>query len=217
MPKKKLDQVVYELIIQKIETEELLQKEHVTEQGVADETGVSRTPVRRAFERLVEEDYLEYIENVGVRVKNRNLTSKEFQERIDFIERLINHYLFDLEKDEVDFDTTDLERVILQMSHVIDEDTNDFEQKQIEYWNAILAYSTNIYSKKNVLRTIQELLSDQGYIQQILIDSRSLVVEHFNILLSYLDEKDYKFARREIRILLNQLKLNVIEIGQNYK
>lgn len=217
MPKKKLDQVVYELIIQKIETEELLQKEHVTEQEVADETGVSRTPVRRAFERLVEEDYLEYIENVGVRVKNRNLTSKEFQERIDFIERLINHYLFDLEKDEVDFDTTDLERVILQMSHVIDEDTNDFEQKQIEYWNAILAYSTNIYSKKNVLRTIQELLSDQGYIQQILIDSRSLVVEHFNILLSYLDEKDYKFARREIRILLNQLKLNVIEIGQNYK
>src|SRR5690625_2175200 len=104
MVKKKLDQVVYEYIVDGIENGDILEREHITEQYIADQLEISRTPVRKAFERLVTEEYLENIANVGVRVKSQKLTSLGFQNRMDFFERLANHYLFDLEKKEIIFE-----------------------------------------------------------------------------------------------------------------
>ena len=96
--KKKLDQVVYEYIVGRIEIGDLLVREHITEQYVANTLDISRTPVRKAFTRLVDEGYLEDIANVGVRVKQQDITTADFQEQLDLFERLINFYLFDLEK-----------------------------------------------------------------------------------------------------------------------
>ena len=96
MKRKKLDQIVYEYIVERIESGQLFEREHITEQTIANELEISRTPVRRAFERLEKDNYLENIANMGVRVKVQNLTSTDFQNRLDFFERLVNHYLFDL-------------------------------------------------------------------------------------------------------------------------
>lgn len=216
MQKKKLDQVVYEYIVNQIENDELLQREHVTEQYIADVLDISRTPVRKAFAQLVEDHYLENIENVGVRVKMKQLTPKDFQERFDLFERLINHYLFDLEKKEVAFDVTKLSELIEVMEEQVKSDNKAFENTEYLFWQEILKYSDNNYAKKVMVRTVRNTLFDEGKISQIVRKSHAVKMDHFVNLSKHLEEMNYPFARREIRIVLNKLKLNVIEAGQIY-
>lgn len=213
MNKKKLDQVVYEFIVREIESGQLLEREHITEQNIANRLNISRTPVRKAFERLVSDEYLENIENIGVRVKVPTLTSEDFQNRIDFFERTVNHYLFDLEKTEVIFDVTNLYRCLNLMDTNLKQQENNFNQAEFRYWETVLSYETNKYTRKILLSTVRECLEVTGYIKDIMKDSQALKVKHYNQIMDYLKLGDYKRSRREIRILLNQLKLNVIEIG----
>ncbi len=217
MQKKKLDQVVYEYIVSQIEEDELLQKEHITEQYIADQLEISRTPVRRAFDRLVEDNYLENIKNVGVRVKIRSLTKKDFLERLDLFERLFNHYMFDLEKKEKHFDTTNLQALLEEMKGEKSTDDSLFEKIEAVFWKELLIYSDNNYAKRVLIQTMKYILRDEGEVYQVLKDSRELKIQHFTNLAKELEAGNYPVVRREVRILLNKLKLNVLEAGLTYK
>lgn len=216
MVRKNLDQVVYEHIVKQIESGQLLQREHITEQVVADKLEISRTPVRKAFSRLVSDNYLEMIENIGVRVKKQDLDSRGFQDRINFIERLINHYLFDLEKNEWTFETTQLQEHIKKMEEMTKESGYEFENNELDYWCSLVEHSNNSYTKYSILKAMQDVLFDDGFIYEIMKNSRPLKNKHLTKLMYHLEENDYVKARREIRILLNQLKLNVIENSHKY-
>jgi len=215
MVKKKLDQIVYEQIIRQIENGQLLPREHITEQWVADELQISRTPVRKAFVRLEEDNYLEMIQNIGVRVKTQKLDSKSFQDRVNFIERLLNHYLFDLEKKEQTFDSSQLQNYLATMHEQMNKENSAFEEIELDYWCDLLKYSENVYTKDSIMKAIQNILFDEGFIDQMMKKNRALKSKHLEYLVDYLTEDNYIKARREIRILMNQLKLNVIE--ENYK
>lgn len=213
MNKKKLDQVVYEYIVTQIDNGQLLEREHITEQTIANTLEISRTPVRKAFDRLVADEYLENIENIGVRVKVPVLTSIDFQHRLDFFERSVNHYLFDLEKKEVTFEVMELHRNVNLMDANAGRQASQFNEHELHFWQALLSYDTNRYTKKTLLKTIRECLEVTGYIKDIMEDSQPLKVRHCVQIMEYLHAGDYPNSRREIRILLNQLKLNVIEMG----
>lgn len=213
MKRKKLDQIAYEYIVERIESGQLFEREHITEQKIANELEISRTPIRRAFERLEEDNYLENIANMGVRVKVQKLTAIDFQNRLDFFERLINHYLFDLEKREIALDLEEITEQVLQMEAVKSDDDQTFDKYEFQYWKNILAHEQNRYSVKVLLNTLREIFDVDGQLQHIMKDSRTLKINHYQKITDFLKEEDYAYARREIRIVVNQLKLNVIEMG----
>lgn len=213
MKRKKLDQIAYEYIVDRIESGQLFEREHITEQKIANELEISRTPIRRAFERLEEDNYLENIANMGVRVKVQKLTAIDFQNRLDFFERLINHYLFDLEKREIALDLEEITEQVLQMEAVKSDDDQTFDKYEFQYWKNILAHEQNRYSVKVLLNTLREIFDVDGQLQHIMKDSRMLKINHYQKITDFLKEEDYAYARREIRIVVNQLKLNVIEMG----
>lgn len=213
MKRKKLDQIAYEYIVDRIESGQLFEREHITEQKIANELEISRTPIRRAFERLEEDNYLENIANMGVRVKVQKLTAIDFQNRLDFFERLINHYLFDLEKREIALDLEEITEQVLQMEAVKSDDGQTFDKYEFQYWKNILAHEQNRYSVKVLLNTLREIFDVDGQLQHIMKDSRTLKINHYQKIIDYLKEENYAYARREIRIVVNQLKLNVIEMG----
>lgn len=211
--KKKLDQVVYEYIVGRIEIGDLLVREHITEQYVANTLDISRTPVRKAFTRLVDEGYLEDIPNVGVRVKQQDITTADFQEQLDLFEKLINFYLFDLEKKEIEFAVDKLTIQIERLKAAEAEQEIDFTKEELIFWEEVLKHSQNSYSKKILLKTLKDSICITGTIGEILEKSRPAIVKNLEQLVTYLAVGNYAYARREIRILLNQLKLNVIEMG----
>ena len=211
--KKKLDQVVYEYIVGRIEIGDLLVREHITEQYVANTLDISRTPVRKAFTRLVDEGYLEDIANVGVRVKQQDITTADFQEQLDLFERLINFYLFDLEKKEIEFAVDKLTIQIERLKAAEAGQEIDFIKEELIFWEEVLKHNQNSYSKKILLKTLKDSICITGTIGEILEKSRPAIVKNLEQLVTYLAVGNYAYARREIRILLNQLKLNVIEMG----
>ncbi len=213
MKRKKLDQVVYEYIVDRIKSGQLFEREHITEQTIANELEISRTPVRRAFDRLEEDHYLENIPNMGVRVKVQKLTSTDFRNRLDFFERLVNHYLFDLEKKELDVDLADVHQQLEQMKATLEHTQDDYEKYEFQYWKHVLDYETNAYSAKILLSTLRETLDVDGEIKEIVQASRTLKLSHYEKIVDYLENEAYSYARREVRILVNQIKLNVIEMG----
>lgn len=213
----KLDQFVYEYIIQKIKTGELLPMQHITEQEIVKKLEVSRTPVRKAFDRLVDDEYLKDVKNVGVHIKVRELTSKEFQDRVNLIENLLNYYLFEIEKEEIYFEVGILKQINKEMKNSISDEESVFENRALEYFRKMLSYNKNNYEKEIILRAIREILLNEGYISSIIKDSRKVISNHLTKIIEYLEKNNYSLARREIRILLNQLKLNVIENSRNYK
>lgn len=213
MKRKKLDQVVYEYIVERIESGQLFEREHITEQTIANELEISRTPVRRAFERLEEDNYLENIANMGVRVKVQNLTSTDFRNRLDFFERLVNHYLFDLEKKELAIDLEDVYQQLELMEAAIESTQDDYKEYEFQYWKNLLRYETNAYSAKMLLSALREVLNIDGEIKEIMRSSRALKWSHYKKIVDYLEDEEYSYARREIRIFVNQVKLNVIEMN----
>lgn len=217
MARKKLDELVYEYIVHKIKTGEYLQKQHITEQEIVSDLKVSRTPVRKAFEQLVEDNYLENIENIGVHVKIRPMDSKGFQERMNLLENLLNYYLFEIEKKEICFEVEALKQINSELEKLEIVEGNLFEEQTMNYFRTLLTYNKNNYEKEIILRAIQEVLSKEGYISTIIKDSRKIIRNHLREITEHLEKNHYSLARREIRILSNQLQLNVIENKLFYK
>lgn len=211
MAKKKLDQQVYEFIIQKIEAGEFLEREHITEQEIVDELGISRTPIRKAFQYLTEDGYLENIENIGVHVKFKKMNAKGFQERTEFIEKLLSYYLFNIEKKETTFQIEELESILNQMSQQMGKSDCLFEKTVILYFKELLNQMNNNYIEGAIIKALRDLFISDNPIDKILKNIREKIYQHLIVLKDYLADSNYALARREVRILLNQMKLEVIE------
>lgn len=57
----------------------------------------------------------------------------------------------------------------------------------------------------------KELFPEEGSINKVLYRSRQTKIKQYQQLVAFLSEANYPYARREIRILLNQIRLNVIQ------
>lgn len=77
---------VYDFIIQQIKIGEIVPGQTLTERGIANEIGVSRTPIREAFRKLTEQGLMEYEPHKGVKV---TLYSKEKIEDLYEIRELL--------------------------------------------------------------------------------------------------------------------------------
>lgn len=62
---KTLDKMVYNLLLEKIKNGELVANEHLAEEKLAREFGVSRSPIRKAIATLTAQGIVSYHENSG--------------------------------------------------------------------------------------------------------------------------------------------------------
>ncbi len=206
-----LSQAVYDYMVEQIKSGELIEQQRITEYMIVKRLGVSRTPVRKAFRALAEDGYLENIENVGVHVKRQSFDKRGFQERAEFLEKLFAYYLFELERKEVRFDESQLEVVIQTMQNQLTENSKSFEESCVAYFRYLLEEISNSYMKTAMIKALQELFLKNDHFQRILKNSRRKIYESLITLSDQLAVDNYPMARREIRILLNQMKLDVIE------
>ncbi|MCM3388212.1 GntR family transcriptional regulator [Ureibacillus chungkukjangi] len=77
---------VYDFIIQQIKMGDIVPGQTLTERAIANEIGVSRTPIREAFKKLIEQGLMEYEPHKGVKV---TLYSKEKIEDLYEIRELL--------------------------------------------------------------------------------------------------------------------------------
>lgn len=201
----------YQYMKAKIDNREWLPQKQLKEQELTSELKMSRTPVRNAFLQL-EKDGLIVIEPYkGAKVLSKEVDIKAFQDRIKFIELMIIHYFLKLEKEEKSIDTKAPAEKLQSMQRCSQSAQPEFEKLELEFWQYILTMEHNQYHYSLIMACFKELFPEEGSINKVLYRSRQTKIKQYQQLVAFLSEANYPYARREIRILLNQIRLNVIQ------
>lgn len=208
---KKIENKAYTFLKDQITKQIWPEGMQIKELVVAEELGISRTPIRRALKRLAEEKLVYFKPNKGVYVNRQTLGLKEQKERIYYLEAILQHILYSLQLDEVEVSETPMKDYLNSMDvHHLDK-TDAFEKSEIEFWRAILSYHSNNYTNQTVMKTLTGLYEKSEPAASILEKSRPIKLTHYANLVDYISESNYTYARREVRILLNQLLINLIQ------
>ena len=202
----------YEYMKKKIEQSEWLAGQPIKEQDISKELGMSRTPVRHAFVQLEIVDYIEHLDNKGVVVAPKKISKKDFQEAVEFFELMSLHYLQELERREIDYAASNLEEAFERMQEKKETgEDSDFLKAELEFWNEFLTYAGNDYNVSLMMQTLHTVFEQKGYIQDVINSSQTEKIVHLSQLITYLENNDYPYARRELRILFNQMIMNIFQ------
>ncbi|OJF91556.1 GntR family transcriptional regulator [Alkalibacterium sp. 20] len=183
----------------------------IKELDISEQLEISRTPVRRALNRLIAEGYAYRVPNKGVFVGGKPLDLSQQKERIYFLEALLQHIFYTLQLDECVIDTEPFSGRIADLKVAKSLKSNQFETAEIDLWKMLLSYHSNTYMNDRVIETMVGLYQDSKRVPLIFQKSRAIKITHYEKLMEWIKEQNYTYARREIRILLNQLLINLIQ------
>lgn len=208
---KKTEEKAYAYIRNEIALFHWTKDRQIKESEIASQLEISRTPVRHALKRLIEEGYAYRIANKGVFVGDKPLDLSQRKERIYFLEALLQHILYTMELNECKVDTRSLSVRIRNLKDYEPLKSNQFETTEIDFWKELLSYHSNTYMNQRVIETMVNLYQDSDQTPVVFKKSRAIKIVHYEKLLAWLEEEKYTYARREVRILLNQLLINIIQ------
>ena len=210
---KKLEDAAYQYSKDQILTKQWLPQTHITEIGLSKKLGISRTPIRQAFLRLEEEGYIIIEQNKGIRIRENQISLQGFQERLEFMELILIDYLHFLQIKEIQFDTDSLEKLVDQIGQLTDvKELGKFSVVEFEYWKTFYRYAKNSYTTALFLDTFRSIKGQTNEeIKEYMQLSQLTKVKHFNRIVVFLKNGEYALARKEVRILINQLSLIVIQ------
>ena len=210
---KNLETQAYQYIKNKITSRQWLPQTHITELDLSKELGISRTPIRRAFIRLQEENILKIIPHKGATIQEPLIDNKGFQYRLGFMELMLNDYLHQMQIREVSFTKEDLLDYVEKMSSLTGRNQGDeFYEAEIYYWQEFVRHAKNSYNVSVLMDTFRSLnQQDNKEIQAVLLECRKIKIRHLKRLAEYVADSKYAYARKEVRILMNQLSLALLQ------
>lgn len=209
--KRKYEDKAYSFMKDRIATGNWQPGRQLKELEVAKLIDSSRTPVRKAFTRLEAEGLVSIVPRKGVFVISTELGLKAVKDRLYTLEVLFQHILFTLEQSEKTITCKELDISLKEMKEAIDQSVPKFEESESQFWEAVFLYHDNVYLNEMVLTTLSQLQQTEPEIKSILAASRLIKYTHYQRIKDKITSGDYVYARREIRILLNQLLINVIQ------
>lgn len=212
MPKpKNLEKTAYYYIKEQIDARQWLPQTHITEQNLSKELKISRTPIRQAFQRLQEEGYLEIEPYKGAKIKEQAIDSRGVQERLEFIELILVHYLHYLQIKEIIINEQKMEKTVAELKKSSNNPEKEFLQLETQFIYELLSFSKNYYSVSAVMDTVRELqIQSNPVYRSIMRKNRDIRSHHYGKITEYVKAGEYALARKEIRILINQLSLSII-------
>lgn len=186
----------------------------IVEQDISDVLDISRSPVRAAIKRLAEDGLLVIEPYKGAVVAKKKLNKQEFVDRMEMFEMLVQQYLYLLEGRNFHLNTSLLEKRIETIRESIRDD-GSIEQLSYsvkQFMEDFLVEQPNCY----ICQTIMAISEDILYID--LNDSKKRIMYLYELFVSglqkmvnYLSDDDYPKARKEVRIFVNKLMLEVID------
>lgn len=209
--KRKYEDKAYCFMKKHIENGEWKTGRQLKEQEIAHLVDSSRTPVRKAFVRLESEGLVSIVPRKGVFVASTKLGLKDIKDRLYTLEALFQHILFTLEQAETVVEGEPLENSLAQMKESIEGTSVEFEKSEIHFWESVFRYHENEYLNELVLSTLRQLQEAEADLKRILTLSRHTKYSHYKQIKAKIETGDFVYARRDIRILLNQLLINVIQ------
>lgn len=213
MRKKKTEKKVYDYVLKQIEKGALGPNSKIVEQDVAHYLGVSRSPVRSALLTLEREGYIKLVPYKGAIVLSKQLDGPTYVEQLKVFELLFIQYLFQVETKHSQLPFEELaeqtQRISQGIGQVAKERTISLE---MDLLGLLLSQQPNRYYKQLMMGIIKGVLTtDFGEMTLPEEEGQLLFFTHFKLLVDYLESGKHPQARREVRILVNNLILAVID------
>lgn len=210
--RRKVEEKAYEYIKDQIVREVWLEGKQLKEMEISRTIEVSRTPIRNAFIRLEEDGFVKIVPNKGVFVASTVIDLKGLKDRLYYLEALFQHVLYTLELNETVISPEVTAEIIAEMKETVADHTSSaFEKKEGHFWKAVFAFHENTYMNESILTTLHALYTANKDTQRVFRDSRLAKLDHYEKISRLIGESNYVYARREVRILLNQLLINLIQ------
>ncbi|CAM3344474.1 GntR family transcriptional regulator [Vagococcus fessus] len=213
MKTNKTARLVQDKIRHQIELGILKPGSRIIETDIATEFKVSRSPVRAACDLLVEEGILTKIPYRGLIVNLPKITEKEFVDRLDVFELLMIQYFFYLERQLIELPVSTIDEQFEVLKEVKQSgDITDIIKRELLFFQVIVSSHKNIYYQKLLTTLLDELLNSDPLFYRQDSDRLSLVYfNYFTDIWESLKRKDYPKARRDVRLFINDAKLNVLD------
>lgn len=208
---KTLDRMVYFSIIEKIKTGELKPNEHLTEERLAKELNVSRSPIRKAITALVSEGILDYRTYSGVVVRDSMIDPAKYGYLLEVIEVFIDAAIQKMKKNNTPVDIAALRNYIASMDRASYlQNMEDYIFNQHQFFFRILRHDSNPYYYENVKRVFFTInnFSMETVVKQGSEDKRDLTVKKFTAIADAFEQNEYDLANERIQALFNDFALS---------
>ena len=189
----------------------------VIEQDISDFLNISRSPVRSAIKHLSDEGLLDAEPYKGAIVARRSLTQQEFVDRMEMFEMLLQQYTFLLEKRHLHLDEANL----MEYLHDIDEAVHHKESMiTISYMSsqllkALLVEQPNQYIRQTIISISEDVLNiDHIKERKTMYPIYQIFIDGIRKMINDMSCEKYDSARKDIRLFVNRLMLQVIEEQQ---
>ncbi|CAM3940353.1 GntR family transcriptional regulator [Catellicoccus marimammalium] len=95
---------------------------HIVEQEVAEELGVSRSPIRRAITRLAGENLVQCEPNKGALICERVLGVQEIIDRICILEYMLCYHIRKMEREHLKVDTKEIRKEVAEIEETLEQE-----------------------------------------------------------------------------------------------
>ncbi|MCZ0717472.1 GntR family transcriptional regulator [Aerococcus kribbianus] len=205
-------ELAYDYLKDQIDSNMLLADTHLKEVEIAEQLGMSRTPVRKAMAQLEVEGYIRIEPYKGAVVAKSSLNSRAIVERLQFIELLVMNLFQQMENKAITLDRdilNDFQDRILNA--LTEEDYTEYFKVEYDFYAYLATFYANSYFRQVTLNTIhplheiyhKEMLENRTTLEREAHDMREI----YPNLIKALIEGDYVVARKQTRIWVNQLIL----------
>lgn len=211
MVSQKVKKQVVDYLQRAIVAGQLPPEKKLIETEIAEKLAVSRSPVRSAFKELADMGLVEIVPNKGAYVAAKSLTPKEYVERLEFLELLLIQFLFYQEKRSELLN----ERALSEILKKIDDYRKQralIEEEMLKFFELLTRDYPNKYYQEVLLQTASDLIrADFKQLTQKTRPFGQLFLYHYEVFIKHVSENNFPLARREVRLWINNLKLEIVD------
>lgn len=211
MVSQKVKKQVVDYLQRAIVAGQLPPEKKLIETEIAEKLAVSRSPVRSAFKELADMGLVEMVPNKGAYVAAKSLTPKEYVERLEFLELLLIQFLFYQEKRSELLN----ERALSEILKKIDDYRKQralIEEEMLKFFELLTRDYPNKYYQEVLLQTASDLIrADFKQLTQKTRPFGQLFLYHYEVFIKHVSENNFPLARREVRLWINNLKLEIVD------
>lgn len=203
----------YDYIRDKIVSGEWPPMKKIVEQEISDTLKISRSPIRSAIHQLVEEKYLKNIPYKGALVAQRKLTKKEYVDRLQVVELLIGNYIFQVESKYYVLPYDYLDDIVAQLEKEWQTTRNNDMLVRLEKLFAKYFFKSNPnhYYYTLALQLVSEVLEVEFRDKFGEIFFHKILISSLRSVLTFCKKQEYAEARKEVRIMMNNIMLEIVE------
>lgn len=214
MPRKSLaEDKAYNYIKDQIMIGNLKPATKIIEQKIADTLDISRSPVRVAIKKLSDEGYLDVIPYRGAKVSSNKINKKDIIDRIEMLEMLIQQYIFIIESNNLSLDYKQINIKIDFIRDVIKKRTphDKIKKSGMQLINLLLKEQPNKYIRNTIISIHNEIIDLETRIVNNNYKVYLKFLDGISVTIDYLEQKNFKQAKKATRIFINQLMLEFID------